>query len=266
MATVLSGNLAFVEVLQILKLLVSGLQNGRLLLQREEQRETGEIYINDGRIVHAVCESYLGEPAFHELILWSTGKFAFEPDAASVQRSITKDTMQLLSEASLQLEAWQKIHRHVPSFRIKYRQAENPPEIQIKLKSKDWEVLHYLEKDEYSVEELASRIGMKDMDVAGIVFTLADAGLISAVATAQGPPKEKVSDNFFKTMENELIHLIGPVASIIIDDVVESYGEDRKQFPKDKAPALVEGVANEIYDPQKQITFKQTMLKQIKTL
>ncbi len=266
MATVLAGNLQHVDVLQILKLLISGSKSGRLVLQKEDQRETGELFLNDGRVVHAVCENYLGEPAFHELILWTAGKFAFEPETAPAQRSITKETSQLLSEGTLQYEAWQKIGRHVPSFRIKYRKVENPPATQIKLKSRDWDILHLLENDEYTVEEMASRIGMKDMDVASIVFTLTDVGMIQPAANVQPVAKERVSDGFFRTMENELIQLIGPVASIIIDDVIESYGEDRKQFPKEKAATLVEAISSEIYDPQKQIAFKQTMLKQIKSL
>ncbi|HMZ03514.1 MAG TPA: DUF4388 domain-containing protein [bacterium] len=267
MATVLSGNLSHVDVLSIVKLLVAGDRTGRILLERGDQRENGEIYLANKRIVHAVCDTYLGEPAFHELILWTSGKFSFEPDVASLQKSIDKETGKLITEATLEYEAWQKIARHIPSFRVKFRKTDNEPSPTIRLKAKDWELLHLLEKDEYSVDELSSRLGMKDMDVAGIVYMLAEAGLITAVSGATASAdKQNVSSAFFKNLENELIQLIGPVASIIIDDVVETFGEDQKTFPKDKVPPLVEAIANEIYDPAKQLAFKQLMLKQIRTL
>lgn len=266
MAIVFSGNLAYLQVMPVLKLLVSAERTGKLILQNEDRRESGVIYLNGGRIVHAVCENYLGEPAFNELILWRSGKFAFEPESVSPQESLDKETAQLLSESEMQIEAWQKISRHIPSFRIKFKATGHAPHSTVKLKAKDWDVLHALGEDELSVLELALKLNQRDMDVAAIVYTLVEADVVEAETSAQPVRKEIVHEKIFKAIENELIQLIGPVASIIIDDVIESFGESRSNFPKDKVPALVEGITNEIYDPQKQVTFQQFMLRQIKSL
>lgn len=266
MSSVLTGNLAYLEVINILKLLSSGSRDGKLILQKEDQREIGEIYLKGGKIVHAVCDTYLGEPAFNELILWRSGKFAFEPDATTNQQTIDKDTQQLLNEGAQFYQAWERIRHTIPSFNIKFKKTGQPPPPNVKLKGRDWEVLNLFESGEVSVSEAAQKLSMRDLDIAGIIHALIEAGVIAAGSLAQPVKKETLNENFFKNLENELIQLMGPVASIIIDDVVESFGEDRKSFPRDKVAGLVESISNEIYDPAKQVTFQQYMLKQIKSL
>jgi len=266
MANVLSGNLAYVDVVNILKLLVATEREGRLMLQNDELRRGGEIHLTAGKIVHAICDPYLGEPAFQELIMWRTGKFVFEAENIPTQRSIDKDTGQLLLEVTHYVQSTQKIAKHIPSFRTKFKMTGNAPPASVKLKGKDWEILNLLERGEMSITEMASKLNGKELEIGQTVHTLAEAGLVESTADSKPPVKQAVDEKFFQSLQNELIQLIGPVASIIIDDVVESYGEDRKNFPKDKLPALIESISNEIYDPAKQVNFQQTMLKQIKSL
>ena len=266
MANVLSGNLAYIDVVNVLKLLVATDREGRLILQNDESRGNGEIYLTAGKIVHAICDPYLGEPAFQELILWRSGKFLFEAENIPTQRSIDKDTGELLAEGTQYFQATQKITRHIPSFRTKFKMTGHEPQPAIKLKGKDWEILHLLEHGEFSVTEMASKLNGKELEVGQTVYTLVEAGLIEGASFSKAAVKQSVDEKFFQSLQNELIQLIGPVASIIIDDVVETYGEDRKSFPKDKLPALIESISNEIYDPAKQVNFQQTMLKQIKSL
>jgi hypothetical protein len=266
MAIVLSGNLAYLQTVQILKLLVSGNNSGKLVLQSDDNRDNGEIYLNNGRIIHALCGNFLGEPAFKDLILWKAGRFAFEPEVTAPQQTIDKETAQLLSESEMVVHAWQRISLNVPSFHIKFKATGHTPHATVKLKGKDWDVLHALGEEEFSVAELASKLNQKEMDIAGIIYTLVEADVVEAGVASQPIHKETIDEKIFKAVENELIQLIGPVASIIIDDVIEGLGEGRSNFPKDKMPALVEGITNEIYDPQKQVSFQQFMLRQIKSL
>ncbi len=266
MANVLTGSLAYIEVIGILKLLASGDRDGRLLLQKDEHAETGEIYLSGGRIVHAICGTYLGEPAFFELVLWNRGKFAFDPEETSAQKTIDKETGQLLSEGTQQYQAWQKVCHVIPSFNIKYKKTGQEPPANVKLKGKDWDVLNALEAGDLSVAELSAKLNMRELDVATITAALIDAGLVDVSTTSRPVMKEVVGTNFFTNLENELVQLIGPVASIIIDDVIEGFGETRMSFPKDKVPSLVEGISNEIYDPAKQVAFQQLMIKKIKLM
>lgn len=264
MSSVFTGNLAFLEVISIVKLLVSDHRTGRLMLQREE--ESGEIYVEDGRIVHASTATFSGEHAFRDILVWNSGKFAFESDIRPPQRTIDKDTAQLTAEGAQLSETWRRVSTLIPSFKVRFRKTDREPAHDVKLKSKDWEVLDVFADQELSVSDVASRVNQREIDVAGVMYGLIEAGLLEVGSAAKPLKKDSVPDVFFKQVENELIQLIGPVASIIIDDVVEAMGESRKGFPKDKVPSFVESVKNEIYDPAKQLSFQQFMLKQIKSL
>jgi len=266
MANVLSGHLAFIDIVDVVKLLSAGHQSGRLLLQKEDSRDTAEVYVTTGKITHAVCGNFLGEPAFRELILWRSGKFAFEPEATSAQITIDKDSGQLLDESAQYAEAWNRISHVIPSFAVRVKLTGNEPAGHVKLKGPDWEVLNYLEGGEHSVSDIAKLLKIKDMDAASIVFSLIQAGVVEPGEAGKPVTKESVPSDFFENLENELIQLMGPVASIIIDDVVEAFGESRKTFPKDKVAGLVESITNEIYDPQKQVAFQQLMLRQIRSM
>jgi hypothetical protein len=266
MANVLSGHLAYVDIIDVMKLLLGSQQSGRLLLQKEDSRETAEVYLTKGKITHAICGNFLGEPAFRELTLWRTGKFAFEPEATSAQITIDKDTGQLLNETGQYVEAWKRVSGVIPSFSVKVRMTGREPASHVKLKGPDWEVLNYLESGEHSISDIAALLKIKDIDAATLVFALIQAGVVEPGEAAKPVVKESVASDFFENLENELVQLIGPVASIIIDDVVEAFGESRKTFPKDKVPGLVESISNEIYDPQKQVAFQQLMLRQIRSM
>jgi len=266
MASVLSGHLAYVSPADILKILTAGQQSGRLMLQKDENRESAEVYLQNGKITHCVCGNYLGEPAFKEMILWTSGKFAFDAGMTSSQITIDKDTKEMLAEGSSLSEVWRRVNSLIPSFSTKAKLTGHEPAHHIKLKGPDWEVIHILEKGERTISEMAQQLKMKDIEVASIVFTLVQEDVVQMGEVEKPAPKEAVSKTFFDNLENELIQLMGPVASIIIDDVIEAYGESRSGFPKEKVASLVESISNEIYDPQKQVAFQQLMLRQIRSL
>jgi hypothetical protein len=81
MPEVLSGNLAQLPLLEILKLLSSEGQTGRLDLS--DGANTGEIYLGDGSLAHAVTGAQIGETAVYTLMGWLQGDFSFVPDVAA---------------------------------------------------------------------------------------------------------------------------------------------------------------------------------------
>ena len=71
---------------------------------------------------------------------------------------------------------------------------------------------------------------------------------------------------FFAQMEHELTKVMGPVATLVIDDEVAALGVAKDSFPRDKMAELVEKVSTEITDEGKRAGFQQTMLEAIGTL
>jgi len=80
------------------------------------------------------------------------------------------------------------------------------------------------------------------------------------------PPGLTVDGTFFAQIEHELTKVMGPVATLIIDDEVAALGADKDSFPRDRVAELVKKVGSEITDEDKRASFQQIMLEAIGTL
>jgi len=86
---------------------------------------------------------------------------------------------------------------------------------------------------------------------------------VKTPSRAKAPSELTVDGNFFAQMEHELTKVMGPVATLIIDDEVAALGAAKDVFPRDRLAELVEKVSSEITDEGKRDSFQQTMLEAI---
>jgi predicted regulator of Ras-like GTPase activity (Roadblock/LC7/MglB family) len=100
--------------------------------------------------------------------------------------------------------------------------------------------------------------GLKTLSPAGTKAKAPDRAKVSPELTVDG--------TFFAQMEHELTRVMGPVATLVIDDEVAALGADRDSFPRDRMAELVEKVSSEITDEGKRDSFQRTMLTVIRTL
>lgn len=62
--------------------------------------QQGTIFIEDGEIIHAVCENSTGEDAFYRILAWESGSFETLGSVSVPQRSIHKNSQYLIMEAA----------------------------------------------------------------------------------------------------------------------------------------------------------------------
>jgi len=70
--------------------------------------------------------------------------------------------------------------------------------------------------------------------------------------------------NFFDYLKSQLALAIGPIAEVIIEDVVIDLGHSLSQFPSYRAAELVDLISREIQREEKKNIFKQNMLSKIR--
>ncbi len=70
------------------------------ILEVQDRQLTGRIYIEDGRIIHAVAGEATGEPAFQKLLSLAGGAFQLQPFEAPPARTIEGQWEFLLMEAA----------------------------------------------------------------------------------------------------------------------------------------------------------------------
>jgi len=178
------GSLAELHLPDIIQLIsVSGktgvfhLTNGAL---------TGEIYLNDGKIVHAQLDEASGEEAVYALAMWSQGDFRFDPGVATELRTISKSNTNLLMEAARRLDEWRVLSKKIPSTDLVPEfVVQEHREGQINLNTSEWLILSKIDGHR-SVKAIAAATKLTAFDAAKILYGLVATGLIRLRTPAAG--------------------------------------------------------------------------------
>jgi hypothetical protein len=252
-----SGNISHVKLIDILRLLASERKTGVLTLRKGNEK--GEIYIDRGTFVHAICRAGMGAEAIFAILTWTDGNFNFTADVTSEERSIKKDTPALLEAAMNHLHEWEQIKKVIPSQDLVFRLSSKRAPDEIRLKNEEWSVLSQV-NDKKKVSDIAKELKLGEQESARILYKLFTAGLIEVGSKPQVKAKKIVDSGFFAFVEGKLAKIIGPVASVIIEEEINDMGEAKGNFPLEKASLLVEKISGEISDDAQRIEFQKTTL------
>ena len=90
----LEGTITLIPILDIVSLVNANLRTGRLIIASAEAK--GEIYFEQGEIIHARCEGLSGKTAFYKLMELRSGRFFFHNHLPNVRHTITEPLSLLL--------------------------------------------------------------------------------------------------------------------------------------------------------------------------
>ncbi|NIO04397.1 MAG: DUF4388 domain-containing protein [Proteobacteria bacterium] len=263
MVAVFTGDLSQIRLLDILNLLIHERKTGKVTLKRGST--IGEIFVEEGRIIHGGAESHNGEEAVYLMMTWMIGQFSYTPDVLPDSKTIETPTEQIISEGVQRVEEWDRIRKTIPSTDIAFRLSSWKSADDIVLKADEWNVIIRLNgvKD---VRQISRELGIDEIRTAKKLFRLLEKELIEVAARPPQPPKKIVGKVFFERVQVELTQIMGPIAPVIIDDTVAEMDEKISAFPKDRAAELVERVSSEISDEGKRLDFQKLMLEVLKKI
>jgi len=241
----------------VLKLLTSEGKTGVMSIQRG--KEKGEIYVDKGALTHAICKDGVGEEAIFSILTWTDGSFNFSPNVTSEERTIDQDTPSLLEKEIKQLAEWQQIKEIIPSQDLVFKLSSKRAPDEVQLKHDMWSVLSQIDGKK-TVGNIADELKIGEYNAARILYKLFSSGLIEVATGPQRKAKKTVDTGFFAFVEKELAAIVGPVASVIVDDDISEMGEERGAFPVDKVSLLVEKLSGEIADETQRIAFQKSVL------
>jgi hypothetical protein len=256
-----SGNVSQFKVIDILRLLSSEGKTGILHLQRG--KEKGEICVDKGVLYHAICKDGVGEEAIFAILTWTDGNFNFSPNITNEERTIEKDTPALLEEAMKQLDEWQVIQEIIPSQDLVFKLSSKRAPDEVRLKHDAWSVLSQIDGKK-TVGDISDELKIGEHDTARILYKLFSSGLIEVAVELQRKEKKIASTAFFTFVEEKLTAIIGPVASVILEEEIMDMGEEKGTFPVDKVSLLVEKLSRDITDDAQRIAFQKTALDALK--
>lgn len=257
MAEGFKGNLAQLSLLDILRMLSSARRTGKV--EVHSAGKIGELYLENGLIVHAVSGTQMGEKVVYSLMGWLEGEFDFTPSIVPPERSIQTNTEQLLLEAARQAEQWEDIKDVLSSTDAVFNISPSGSTNTVSLKPIEWQVLAQI-NGERSVVEIGEILSLNEFDVARIIYSLTTAGLLHEVIGTTRKFREIADESFFATMTELFTEVMGPIGPVIIEDEIRLLGEEKNAFPQEKTAELVERISLEIFDNKKRAEFQKQMV------
>ena len=174
------GSLKEIPLPDIIQLVSVSGKSGIFLLERGEER--GEIYLQDGQIIHAVYNTLQGEEAIYALTIWSEGDFHFQPGVESEVVTIRKSNTNLLMEAARRLDEWKILSKKIPSMdmvpALKYQEQWKQ---EVMLSPQEWTLITQID-GKRSIEALAAGLNWAKFDVCKILYGLVTQGLVTLSA------------------------------------------------------------------------------------
>jgi hypothetical protein len=182
------GSLAELHLPDIIQLV--GVSGKTGVFHLTDAAHRGEIWLHEGRIVHAETEDLSGEEAVYALAIWRAGEFRFEAATAAPRQTIQKSNTNLLMEAARRLDEWRVLAKKIPSVELvpEFVILENR-EGQINLNTMEWLLLSKID-GERSVRQIAAAAGMGVFDAAKLLYGLVATNLIRLREKGAAPVTE----------------------------------------------------------------------------
>jgi hypothetical protein len=108
-----------------------------------------------------------------------------------------------------------------------------------------------------SIGSISAKVGIDAQKMTSIIKQLLQLKLIEAIPQKTSP----ADSDFFKRLTSELSIAVGPLASVLVEDVLEDLGCTMNNFPTNRAAELVQLLTEEITRDEKRQIFTQRMLQ-----
>jgi hypothetical protein len=258
----MQGNLSQISLNDLLLLATGGKKSGVLKLSRG--KETVEVYLNAGEIIHATCPIGDGEKALLYPVTWGEGSFTLLPNGSSPPPTIRKQSAQILDEVKAMSREWETILEVIPSGKTVFRLADLGDEQSgpITVPHVGWRVLTKIDGMR-TVQEIAEILRVPYAYTAKVIFNLHKAALVEIVAPTAKSISEIVPSSLFNRIATLFTEIIGPMAPVIVRDQIEALGESQHNFPEARLEELIGLICKEISDGKSKTRFQEAISQEI---
>lgn len=133
----IEGDLLYFSIKEIFYLLSRFKKTGRLIVKGQ-----GNVYVSDGKVLHAEMDKLEGLEAFFSIGMKQEGKFVFQPDEKPTVNTIFQPLAELIDEIETREAQVEEFKKDLPPGSIIPQKSSKAPEgDKIALKKDEWKVL-----------------------------------------------------------------------------------------------------------------------------
>jgi hypothetical protein len=133
----IEGDLLYFSIKEIFYLLSRFKKTGRLIIKGE-----GNVYVSDGKVLHAEMDKKEGLEAFFSIGMKKEGRFVFQPEEKPAVNTIFQPLSDLIDEIETREAQVEEFEKDLPPGSIIPEKSSKTPEgDKIALKKDEWKVL-----------------------------------------------------------------------------------------------------------------------------
>jgi hypothetical protein len=179
------GQISLVDLLQIFSL---NRKTGQLEIKSGSH--SGQVYIQDGSVVHAGTGRHRGEKALFRMLHWKEGSFTFAAERTTADQNIRRSTDLLLLEGARQADELARLRADLPADPVRL--------VIVPGRAGRFEGLHPVTQEILGLLEFYGTVGelieharVSDFEACRAIRTLLDKGVLAAAAQQPGDSGEE---------------------------------------------------------------------------
>ncbi|MEQ8223396.1 MAG: DUF4388 domain-containing protein [Candidatus Eremiobacterota bacterium] len=257
----ISGNLKDLKLVELLILLCSKKEQiGRLHFTN--YKEEGEIFINNGKIIHAATDLATGKDAIYTLLTWREGAFEFEIDVHPGKITITVDTKEFLADCikkRKELNVIEELIAHPDEiFKLSGRSTSG----RVSLSTEDLQIISYLDGTK-TLREIEKISGKNRYEIFKTLYRLLSFEVVINVDHKSTSSQEPLmTDDILMRIEKRLKTISGPLTELVLQNSINKLGYQKSTLPLSKLDDLIDVFAREAgvdRDKVKQVIKSETL-------
>lgn len=258
----MQGNLSQISLTDLLLLATSGKKTG--VLKLVHGKETVEVFLTEGKIIHAICPIGEGEKALLYPVTWGEGTFVLQPNGTVPAVTVQKSADEILAEVKAMTREWEIILELIPSGKTVFKIADLAEDQTgpVTVPNVGWRVLSKL-NGVRPVQEVAELLRIPFAYTAKVIYNLHKSGLVEPAAPVAKSTADLVPTALLTRVTGILTEVIGPMAPLVLRDQIEALGESPDSLPEAKLDDLITLISREISDGKLKNKFEESMFQEI---
>jgi hypothetical protein len=226
------------------------------LLVRAEARQ-GEVFLQEGRIIHAQLGPFGGLKALLFMLTWEQATYNFTPQQTSDKMTIEMGNAEVLPLLAQQAKEWQRISQdqalHLNTVLHLQPQASGT----VRLTKEEWDILARIDGKK-SLEDISYEMDLPPLDLAKAMQRFYRARLIGAGSPSPDKVGAHFGADYLAALEKQLKLAVGPVASIVLEEALKDLQVVGEPLAEEKIEILLERLTKAIPEEEKRSGFQQT--------
>jgi hypothetical protein len=241
MSIELSGQLSEDVLGNLLQYLSLNLTTGCLQVRRppSQMSQMGEVYFEQGKVVHAVAGTKMAIPALAVLMQWSVGTFQFKAGLFTQNKTIDLPLDSLLLETAYNadmaaLASDLELETSISATSIMFT-LPIPTGTNFLLSVRAIQLMRKLDSHS-TMLEISRQMSLTFSDLVDAAHELINYKLADVVASPLVHP------NFIKQLGEAMVGIMGPLGEVVLEDVIYDLGLEPNAIPEKSLPELLREV------------------------